>query len=108
MTTNDKEDNYYLENKLNANNNNVLFTFIEESFNPKEKIKDIKDCKNKSEDNDDSEKSNINCRTKRTFYDENKKEIKSFSNSFLIKTNINSKISINRKDKRRFRFLCCK
>ena len=108
MTTNDKEDNYYLENKLNANNNNVLFTFIEESFNPKEKIKDIKDCKYKSEDNDDSEKSNINCRTKRTFYDENKKEIKSFSNSFLIKTNINSKISINRKDKRRFRFLCCK
>ena len=95
-------NNYYCKN------NNVLYTFIEEIYNPFENKKSNDKYKSIIDDNE-SEKSGLNSRTKRTFiYDENKKDIRSFSNSF-IKTNLNEKISSSSKKKNTlFCGLCCK
>ena len=97
-----------LMNNYYCKNNNVLYTFIEEIYNPFENKKSNDKYKSIIDDNE-SEKSGLNSRTKRTFiYDENKKDIRSFSNSF-IKTNLNEKIlSSLPKKNTLFCGLCCK
>ena len=97
-----------LMNNYYCKNNNVLYTFIEEIYNPFENKKSTDKYKSIIDDNE-SEKSGLNSRTKRTFiYDENKKDIRSFSNSF-IKTNLNEKIlSSLPKKNTLFCGLCCK
>ena len=94
-------------NQYYCKKNNVLYTFIEEIYNPFENKKITDKFKNIIDGND-SEKSGLNSRTKRTnIYDENKKELRSFSNS-LIKININDNISTSQKKKNLFCGLCCK
>lgn len=106
ISINDNDEQ--LMNKYYCNKNNVLYTFIEEIYNPFENKK-ITDKFKYLIDGNESEKSGLNSRTKRTnIYDENKKEMRSFSNS-LIKININDQISSSsQKKKNIFCGLCCK